>query len=131
MNQDHENSILHLPSLFIRGFRGIESLKVPRLGRVTLLTGKNGIGKTSVLKACRVYAQRGHSKVLSDLGRDHEEYTFASDKEGIREYDVDLSGLFFSWQLTKKTSMAIGPSDRQNKLVKIEVGNPIKNKPTC
>ena len=115
---------LHLPSLSIKGFRGIESLNIPRLGRVTLLTGKNGIGKTTILEACRVYAQRGHPKVLSDLGQEHEEYIVASDKDNIREFDVDLSGLFFGRQLTKKTSIAIGPSGRQADLVKIEVVEP-------
>jgi len=126
MNEDHINFPLHLPSLFIRGFRGIEFLSIPRLGRVTLIAGKNGIGKTAVLEACRVYAQRGHPTVLSDLGREHEEYIVASDKESRREYDVDLSGLFFGRQLTKKTSMAIGPSDRPSNLVRIEVVEPDK-----
>ena len=126
MNQHHINSTLHLPSLFIKGFRGIESLNIPRLGRVTLLAGKNGIGKTSVLEACRVYAERGHPKVLSDLGRGHEEYIVSSDNENRPEFDIDLSGIFFGRQITKNTSMAIGPSNRQTDLVKVEVVEPNK-----
>jgi len=126
MNENHTNFALHLPSLFIRGFRGIESLNIPHLGRVTLLAGKNGIGKTTVLEACRVYAQHGHPRALADLGREHEEYIVSSDNESMREFDVDLSGLFFGRQLTKNTSMAIGPSDRQTDLVKIEVVEPDK-----
>ena len=50
---------LHLPSLSITGFRGIDTLTIPRLGRVTLLAGKNGVGKTTVLDAVRVYAAGG------------------------------------------------------------------------
>lgn len=49
---------LFLPQLLIRGFRGIAELLIPRLGRVTLLAGKNGVGKTTVLDAVRVYAAR-------------------------------------------------------------------------
>ena len=51
---------LLLPDLTINGFRGIDELTIPRLGRVTLLAGENGIGKTSVLDAIRLYAARGH-----------------------------------------------------------------------
>ena len=49
---------LHLPELSISRFRGIESLKIGRLGRVTLLTGRNAVGKTTVLEAVRVFASR-------------------------------------------------------------------------
>ena len=50
---------LHLPSLVIKNFRGIDELTIPRLGRVTLLAGKNGVGKTTVLDAVRIWAARG------------------------------------------------------------------------
>ncbi len=50
---------LHLPSLVIKNFRGIDELTIPRLGRVTLLAGKNGVGKTTVLDAVRIWADRG------------------------------------------------------------------------
>lgn len=49
----------HLPSLSIVGFRGIRELHIPRLGGATLLAGKNGTGKTTVLEAVRAYAARG------------------------------------------------------------------------
>ncbi len=55
---------LHLPSLVIKNFRGIDELTIPRLGRVTLLAGKNGVGKTTVLDAVRVWADRGWAHVF-------------------------------------------------------------------
>lgn len=39
MSEAGLNNRLHLPSLSIRAFRGIESLSIPRLGRVTLIDG--------------------------------------------------------------------------------------------
>ena len=54
-----ETNGLHLPDLTIKGFRGIEALSIPRLGRVTLLAGRNSVGKTTVLEAVQVYAARG------------------------------------------------------------------------
>ena len=59
MHDEGRNGRLHLPDLSIAGFRGIERLSIPRLGRVTLLAGRNGAGKTTVLDAVRVYASRG------------------------------------------------------------------------
>ena len=47
---------LPLSSLSISGFRGFQNLVIPQLGRVTLLTGRNGVGKTTVLDAMRIYA---------------------------------------------------------------------------
>ncbi|MCE2451104.1 MAG: AAA family ATPase [Candidatus Latescibacteria bacterium] len=65
MFQERLDDRLHLPSLSIKGFRGIKELSIERLGRVTLLAGKNSVGKTTVLDAIRVYAARGHYEVLS------------------------------------------------------------------
>ena len=57
---------LHLPDLTITGFRGIDQLSIPRLGRVTLLAGKNGVGKTTALEASRVFAARGRFSALPE-----------------------------------------------------------------
>ena len=60
---------LHLSSLVIRGFRGIDDLTIPHLGRVTLFAGKNGVGKTTILDAIRVYAGEASRDVLSGVLR--------------------------------------------------------------
>ena len=72
---------LHLHSLSITGFRGIDELSIPRLGRVTLLAGKNSIGKTTVLEAIRIYAARGRYSALSGLLVDHEEMSTMVDED--------------------------------------------------
>lgn len=45
-----------LSSLRIQKFRAFHDLKVPKLGRVNLIVGRNGVGKTTLLEAVRVYA---------------------------------------------------------------------------
>lgn len=108
---------LLLPDLAIKGFRGIEDLTIPRLGRVTLLAGKNGIGKTTVLEAVRIYASRGRPSAISGVLDDREEYSIESDREGNRVYDTDWTALFNGRDITTNISAAIGPSRNSNQLV--------------
>ncbi len=70
MSDQTPDQNLHLPSLVIKNFRGIDELTIPRLGRVTLLTGKNGVGKTTVLDAVRVWANRADLFVLDAVLRE-------------------------------------------------------------
>ena len=76
------NDRLRLENLSIRGFLGIKDLSIRRLGRVTLLAGRNGVGKTTVLDAVRVYAARGAFPALYQLLRRREEVSADTDREG-------------------------------------------------
>ena len=67
MTEQPSPNASQLPDLQIRGFRGIGELTIPRLGRVTLFAGQNGVGKTTVLDAVRLYAARGHRYALAQL----------------------------------------------------------------
>lgn len=79
---------LHLDSLVIEGFRGIDLLEIPRLGRVTLIAGKNGIGKTTALEAVLVYACAGDPNYLSPilLGHDEKSGEVTSENAPIPEW---------------------------------------------
>lgn len=82
----------HLPSLSVSGFRGIKRLRIPRLGQVTLLGGKNSSGKTTVLEAVREYAGRGRNLNTLLVGRD--EYSTSFDEDGDKMTVPDSSALF-------------------------------------
>lgn len=79
---------LHFPDLSIRGFRGIADLHIPQLGRVTLLTGKNNTGKSSILEALRLHTQNAEPNVVYSILESREEYTRGADKE-TRSSDPD------------------------------------------
>lgn len=99
---------LHLDSLSITGFRGIDELSIPRLGRVTLLAGKNSIGKTTVLEAVRIYAARGRYAALSNVVRDHEEMsTIVDDDDELLEHN--LAALFNGREISPGARISIGP----------------------
>ena len=110
------NERILLPSLCIRGLRGIEELSIPRLGRVTLLAGRNGVGKTTVLDAVRIHASRAHPAVLSDLLVGREEIAAGKDEDGGRVSLSDASALFFGRDTSGDARIAIGPRDGPDQL---------------
>ena len=117
---DERIKTLHLPDLSIAGFRGVGSLSIERLGRVTLITGRNGVGKTTVLDAVRVYAARGLPTVLDELLERREEFMVARDEDNDPVVSPAYIGLFHGWDETQKKPIIIGPQNGKADL-RIEV----------
>ena len=63
-----ENALL-LDSLEIENFRCFRHLTIPKLGRVNLITGKNNVGKSTLLEAIWLLGMRGRSSSIFDLLR--------------------------------------------------------------
>ena len=100
---------MHLSDLAIEGFRGIERLSIPRLGHVTLLAGRNGVGKTTVLDAVRLYAARGRPAILTELLNGREEFNTASDEKGGEILFPDLTAFFHGREMSADAAISIGP----------------------
>ena len=100
---------LHLPSLVIKNFRGIDELTIPRLGRVTLLAGKNGVGKTTVLDAVRIYAARARTRVLFELLIGKDEVANSRDEIGGETIAPDWGALFWERRNSPDQTISIGP----------------------
>jgi len=87
---------LHLPDLQIVNFKCINSLSIGKLGRVTLIAGRNGTGKTTILEAVRIYANRGRYDSLMELLHEREEFVTSLTKEqeiiSIPDYDAFFFG---------------------------------------
>ena len=107
----------HLPSLSIAGFRGVEQLDIPRLGRVTLLAGRNGAGKTTVLDAVRIYAARGDVGALLELLVRREEFVTGHGEDDDL-VDAPYFDALFHGRGDKASTISIGPmnSDAQLKI---------------
>lgn len=101
---------LYLPNLTIRRFRGIQDLSIERLGRVTLIAGKNGVGKTTVLDAVRTYAARGQYAVLSSILGKREELTRTIGEDGDERLAFDLEALFHGRQASPRSPIVVGPT---------------------
>lgn len=116
MSDDVKTNGLHLPSLSIHGFRGVSHLDMERLGRVTLLAGRNAVGKTTVLDAVRIYAERGDLPALHHVLLRHEEIeTRPDDDEGFDERPV-FDALFSGRHPALQSSFTIGPADNKQQL---------------
>ena len=107
---------LRLPDLSIKGFRGIKDLSISRLGRVTLFTGENGVGKTTLLDAIRVYAARGHYRILNDILRDYEELSSYTGEDDNEILGPDWNALFYRRQDSSDTRISVGPMNKSDRL---------------
>ena len=63
----NEAKPLVLPSLEIKNFRAFKHLTVEKLGRVNLITGKNNVGKTSLLEALTLFSERSIPQATREL----------------------------------------------------------------
>ncbi len=104
------SATLHLPSLEITGFRGLDRLTIPRLGRVTLLAGRNAVGKTTVLDAVRLFAARGLPRVLADLLMERDEFAACLVEDRSPVVAPDAAALFHRRGEDRETRIAIGPA---------------------
>ncbi len=107
---------LHLPSLVIKNFRGIDELTIPRLGRVTLLAGKNGVGKTTVLDAVRIYAAKGRMRALFETLHNRDERIGALNRNGFDINTLDWAALFYGRQILVGLRLSIGSISGENSL---------------
>ena len=108
---------LHLPSLSIRNFRGIRRLSIERLGRVTLIGGRNGIGKTTILEAARVYAAKGLPRVLYGVLDEHDEIPLVPYEDHGPSSFPDYTSLFSDREQANEQSIEIGPKSQPTELV--------------
>jgi len=101
--------MLRLPSLEVENFRAFRRLLIPSLGRVNLIVGKNGVGKSTVLEAVRAYASRGDPFVLYDILSNRHENRPETVEETTRSRYVPLWNLFHG-RIPGEAPMVIGPS---------------------
>ena len=94
-------SDLHIPNLTIKNFRGIDHLEIPRFGKFTLLVGRNGIGKTTILDAIRLFSFSGSIEVINRYLMAQDEISDAHAQVGGVAAIGDLPALFEGDDISK------------------------------
>ena len=116
MEERENQSGLLLPDLYIENFRGIKKLSIPRLGRVTLLAGRNGVGKTSVLDAVRLFAARGRQRAILQILSNKDEIIEIRDQGTIDAHEIDWTAIFHGRGESEPLYVLIGPRDKSEQL---------------
>ncbi len=113
-----------LTSLEISGFRAFSSLRIPRLGSVNLIVGKNGVGKSSVLEALQLYASNGSLSVLGRIleSRDEGQISRGSRQDGQMAQVLPKIFHRFPKGSVPATSLRIGENGNETQQLRIELG---------
>lgn len=96
-----------LPSLEIKNFRAFKHLTIEKLAQINLITGKNNVGKTTLLEAINLFRHKGSPHTIRNIGDDSFPYDF-------------LKHLFYSYDITQRISIS---GENDNKLI-ILIGDP-------
>lgn len=121
---------LILDSLEICQFRAFRHLSIEKLGRVNLIVGKNNVGKSSLLEALQLYANRGFPNLLWQILGAHDENVrprFSQDYRPPQDYEAALSSLkylFYGRQDIKAnlSPIRIGPINSPDETLSLTIG---------
>ena len=90
-------------SIRINGYRGLDSFRMERLGRVNLLVGTNNSGKTSILECIELLQSAGSPHVLSAIAGRRGEWGYPTEEETraslTRQDFLDVRHLFSNREL--------------------------------
>ncbi|HEU5227866.1 MAG TPA: AAA family ATPase, partial [Ktedonobacteraceae bacterium] len=118
---------LILDSLEIRQFRAFRHLSIAKLGRVNLIVGKNNVGKSCLLEALQLYANRGFPNLLWQILRSHDEDPVGRSSQPYpQDYEAALAALKYLFYGRKEIRadldpISIGPISSLDKTLSLTI----------
>ena len=99
-----------LPSLSVKNYRNLKELSIESLGRINLIAGKNNTGKSSLLEAVYLYANKGNLDSIFSILEQRGEYIDNTEKFQNEQIKV-LSSLFYSRSYSLENKIEIKSKD--------------------
>ncbi|HVZ37658.1 MAG TPA: AAA family ATPase [Candidatus Kapabacteria bacterium] len=113
-------------SLEVNNFRGFSHLVVEQLGRVNLIVGKNSVGKSSLLEALWLYAQRGSLRTIEELLISRDELSSSRVRSELdwEKIETAIRSLLHGRADIRRGGAAIriGPLDTPDRLLALNIG---------
>lgn len=104
-------------SFVIKNFKNIEEMNLPRLNRVNLIVGKNGVGKSTLLEALALYVSGGERNVISSLLKGRGEFLNdrVEDMDSLEKNKEHILTLFKDWKedYSRKFYILVGETEKQ------------------
>ena len=60
-------------TFYVANFKGFKEIKIPELGHLNLVVGKNNSGKSTLLEALMLYSAAGSESILDEISVNHDE----------------------------------------------------------
>lgn len=115
-----------ITKLGIENFKDLKALKIEVLNQVTLISGKNNIGKTSILEAIILLLNNNQSSAIVPFFANREIRDFSTNRlynESI-EFEAAVSGIFYKHSRNKEISIT---SDNRTLNISVNDAAPYKN----
>ncbi|MBQ8875105.1 MAG: AAA family ATPase [Bacteroides sp.] len=113
-----------MKSIYIKNFKNIQELTIPKLARVNLIVGKNSVGKSTLLEALSIYLSKGNEVWLRELLESRGEILVSrqNDKETQEVFNGQSYLSLFTGReenYSKNYAIRIGESSDDNEAVQI------------
>lgn len=110
-----------LPSLYIKNYRNLKELTINSLSRINLISGKNNTGKTSILEALSLYANKGSIESILQTLTQRGEYLGNSSRDDVEVQNANVKILSYLFNNRKysfgvEDRIIIGSSDLNDSL---------------
>ena len=118
-------------TFYVANFKGFKEIKIPELGHLNLVVGKNNSIKSTLLEALMLYSAAGSESILDEISVNHDEKTRARSRlQDLRFSESDnllhsvedgfpYEHLFYGRKFSNKNTIQIGEIGNESKLLTI------------